>query len=106
MHLRRRLLAYRISAYVTGVLLIVLAFVAMPMKYLFGDESLIAVVGPMHGFLYMGYIVCTLLLAERLRWKPVHALLILLAGTVPIASFVAERKVTREVRERAAALQS
>jgi integral membrane protein len=94
---------FRIAAWVTGVGLLVLAFVAMPMKYLFGDASLIAIVGPTHGFFYMVYIVCTLLLAERCRWKPGYAVLILLAGTIPIASFVAERKVTERVRAQVAA---
>ena len=52
-----------------------------------------------HGFLYMVYIVITLLLAERCRWRPVDALVILVAGTIPLASFFAERRVTARVRE-------
>jgi integral membrane protein len=92
--------AFRIAAWTTGIGLLVLAFAAMPLKYLAGDERLIAVVGPTHGFLYMIYIVCTLVLAERCRWTPVYAVVVLLAGTVPIASFVAERRVTRDVRRR------
>jgi integral membrane protein len=94
---------FQVAAWVTGVGLLVLAFVAMPMKYVFGSSSLIAIVGPTHGFLYMLYIVFTLLLAERLRWRPLWALVVLLAGTVPVASFVAERKVTQQVRQRVAA---
>jgi len=94
---RTRLLAFRIFAWVTGVMLLALC-VAMVFAYGFGDRRGISIVGPIHGFLYMGYIVATLMLAERLRWKPVRAVLVLLAGTIPIASFVAERKVTREVR--------
>lgn len=90
---------YRVAAWVTGIGLLVLVFVAMPMKYLLDDPRLVAIVGPMHGFLYMTYIVCTLILAERCRWKPVQAVLVLLAGTIPIASFVAERKVTQQVHE-------
>jgi integral membrane protein len=89
---------YRVIAWVTGVGLLVLVLVAMPLKYFFGQPQLVALVGMTHGFLYMIYIVCTLLLAERCRWKPLDALLILVAGTVPFASFVAERRVTHRVR--------
>jgi integral membrane protein len=89
---------YRIAAWVTGLGLLVLVFVAMPLKYFFDRPELVSVVGVGHGFLYMAYIVCTLLLAEKARWKPLDALLILVAGTVPIASFVAERRVTERVR--------
>ncbi len=52
-----------------------------------------------HGFLYMVYIVVTLLLAERCRWKPLDALVVLAAGTIPFASFFAERRVTARVHE-------
>jgi integral membrane protein len=94
----KALIAYRIAAWVTGVGLLLLVVVAMPLKYVFGQPEMVSIVGVAHGFLYMIYIVCTLLLAERCRWKPLDALLILIAGTVPVASFVAERRVTQRVR--------
>jgi integral membrane protein len=97
---------YRVAAWVTGIGLLVLVFVAMPLKYFFGEPRPVALVGMLHGFLYMAYIVCTLILAERCRWRPMEAVVILLAGTIPIASFVAERQVTRRVREGRAVLGS
>jgi integral membrane protein len=97
---------YRVAAWVTGVGLLVLVFIAMPLKYFFGEPRPVALVGMLHGFLYMAYIVCTLILAERCRWRPVDAVVILLAGTIPIASFVAERQVTCRVREGRAVLGS
>ncbi|MDQ2710095.1 MAG: DUF3817 domain-containing protein [Actinomycetota bacterium] len=92
------LLAFRAMAYITGTGLIILVFIAVPIKYFGGNGKPVAVVGMMHGFLYMGYVVCTLVLAERCRWRPVRALLVALAGTIPLASFVAERRVTKLVR--------
>lgn len=94
---RLRLLVFRIFAWVTGVVLLGLT-VGMVLKYGFDDGTVVSTIGPVHGFLYMGYIVATLMLAERCRWIPRKAVLVLLAGTVPVASFVAERRVTREVR--------
>lgn len=91
---------YRVMAYVTGVLLLVLVLVAMPMKYLGGEERLVQVVGVAHGWLYLLYLVTALMLAYQLRWSPVRTLLVVLAGTVPFASFFAERAVVRMVRER------
>ena len=89
---------YRVAAWVTGIGLLVLVFVAMPLKYLFDQPRPVAVVGMLHGFFYLAYVLCTLILAERCRWRPLDALVILLAGTIPVASFVAERQVTRRVR--------
>ncbi|MQA88004.1 MAG: DUF3817 domain-containing protein [Streptosporangiales bacterium] len=86
---------YRVIAYVVGVALLVLALVAMPLKYIGGDPFLVSVVGPIHGFLYMIYLVLAYDLARRNGWALGPTLLLLLAGTVPFVSFVAERKVTR-----------
>lgn len=89
---------YRVMAWVTGVLLLVLVFVAMPLKYVGDDDRLVGVVGVMHGWLYLVYLVVAFLLANRLRWPLGRTVLLLLAGTVPFMSFVAERRVVREVR--------
>lgn len=97
--MKSALLRYRVIAWVVGVFLIVLTLVGMPLKYLANDESVVAVVGPAHGFLYMGYLVLAADLALRARWRPRFTALILLAGTVPFLSFVAERVVTRRVHD-------
>ena len=93
--MRRALTAYRVMAWVVGVWLIVLVFVAMPLKYLADSPTMVEIVGPVHGFLYMAYLAVTLILAYRARWSPVRTILVMLAGTVPFMSFVAERRVTR-----------
>jgi integral membrane protein len=92
---------YRVMAYVVGVLLLVLVFVAMPLKYFADQPTLVAIVGPLHGFLYMVYLVTAFDLSVRAKWPFVRTLLILLAGTVPVMSFVAERKVTGWIRQPA-----
>lgn len=90
------LIGYRIAAYATGVMLLVLTL-SMVLRYGFADERLVWS-GPVHGFLYMGYLVCTVLLGTAVRWRPGRMVLVALAGTIPLMSFVAERSVTREVR--------
>ncbi len=84
-------------AYVVGVMLLVLVFVAMPLKYFADRPALVAVVGPVHGFLYILYLLAAFDLARRSRWSLERTLLVLLAGAIPFLSFVMERKVTREV---------
>ena len=90
---------FRVMAYVVGVLLLVLVFVAMPLKYFADQPTMVAIVGPLHGFLYMVYLVTAFDLAVRAKWPFLRTLLVLLAGTVPVMSFVAERKATRWVHD-------
>jgi integral membrane protein len=85
---------FRVMAYATGVMLLLLVLVAMPLKYVWDSETAIAIIGPIHGFLYMVYVVTGFDLAVRAKWALTRTILVLLAGTVPVASFYAERKVT------------
>lgn len=103
---------YRILAYVVGVFLPILLGGAIYGLATQGDEgwraaagrpTVVQVIGPLHGFLYIVLVICALLLALRERWNPVLAALVALAGTVPFLSFVAEHYVTQRVRARQAA---
>lgn len=99
--MRASLLFYRVLAYTVGVGLVILVLVAVPLKYFADSPTLVAIVGPLHGFLYMVYLVATVNLAFRSRWSPVKTVLVMLAGTIPFVSFVAERKVTADEEARA-----
>ncbi len=89
---------YRVMAYVVGVMLVLLVAVAMPLKYLADTPGPVAVIGTAHGFLYAVYLLAAFDLALRARWTAKGTVLVLLAGTVPLLSFVAERIVTRRTR--------
>ena len=85
-------------AYTTATLLVVLVFAGIPLQVAFGKPDLVNVVGTLHGFLYIVYLVAAFRLTWRLRIPVWQMLLVLLAGTVPFAAFVAERKMTKRVR--------
>jgi integral membrane protein len=87
---------YRIIAWIVGVVLIVLVVIGMPLKYLGDNDTVVATVGPFHGFLYMVYLVATFDLSRRAQWPLGRMLLVMLAGTIPFFSFWAERVVTRK----------
>lgn len=94
--LKPALIRYRVIAYIVGVLLIVLT-IGTIIKYTGGSDTIVAIVGPAHGFLYMVYLVLAFDLARRARWRARFTILILLAGTVPFLTFVAERAVVRRI---------
>jgi len=89
---------YRVMAYVTGTLLVLLLFVAMPLKYWGGHEGPVAVIGTAHGFLYAVYLLAAFDLALRGRWRALSTLGVLLAGTIPFLGLYVEHKVSRRMR--------
>jgi integral membrane protein len=93
---------YRIMAFVTGVVLL-LGCTALIMKALDVPhmEPWTGFIWVAHGYLYLVYVIVTAMLGVKLRWPLLRYALVMLAGTVPTMSFVAEHFVTRAVREAA-----
>jgi len=91
---RGALIRYRTIAWIVGVGLLALVLVGMPLKYIGGNDTVVAVVGPIHGFLFMIYLVLAFDLARRAKWSFTRMILVMLSGTIPFLSFWTERKVT------------
>ena len=92
--MRAAVLRYRVMAYVTGVVLMVLCFVGIPLQVAH-HPAVANDVGVVHGILYIIYLVCAWSLARGLRLAVKPTIIMLLAGTVPIMTFIVERWVTR-----------
>jgi integral membrane protein len=92
------LLRYRVMAWIVGVLLVSLVFVAMPLKYLADQPAAVRLIGVTHGYMFILYLVTAVDLALRSKWRLGFTVLVCLAGTVPFFSFVAEHKVTQRTR--------
>jgi len=88
-------LRYRVMAYVVGVLLMVLVFVGIPLQVFAHNDAIVNYVGTTHGILYMVYLITAYMLARRLRLSLGQTGIVLLAGTIPVMTFVVERWVTR-----------
>lgn len=90
---------FKVMAYVVGTALAVLTFVALPWVYLLGHgkNALTVAAWTAHGWLFPVYLIATFLLSQKLRWTISKTLLVMIAGTVPLMSFVAERKIAAEV---------
>lgn len=92
------LIRYRILAWVVGCLLVVLVCIGMPLKYVWGDGMVIKYTGQPHGWLYAVLLITAYDLGRRVGWSLKWFILIMLAGTVPFLSFVAEHFATKNVR--------
>jgi integral membrane protein len=93
---------FRVLAYIVGTILLVLC-VAIVLRYGFDIPEPSKIVSPIHGFLYMLYLIAVMNLGMKARWSWGRMLGIMLAGTVPLLSFYVERRVTAGVRETIAA---
>jgi integral membrane protein len=96
--------AYRVLAMIVGVLLLI-GYAALPLYYLLpeGDaaQSLGAkmmLVWPVHGWVYIAYVIVAFLLITKAGWKLTALPLTLIAGLVPVLIFWVEHRVAQRLR--------
>jgi len=96
--LARTVRRYRIMAYITGVVLIILCFVGIPLQVFAHNEFVVNYVGTTHGILYIIYLVTAYLMTRQvgLKLASPQTVIVLLAGTIPVLTFVVERWVTHK----------
>lgn len=96
---RSVLTRYRVMAWVTAVLLVVLTLGVIG-KYVLdigGADDLVLYVGTAHGWLYPIYLICAFEVCYKAKWPIGRMAWVLLAGTIPTAALFVERRVTREL---------
>jgi integral membrane protein len=89
---------YRVMAYVVGTGLATLVFIGVPLQYGAGIPQVDQIVGPIHGFLYIVYLLAAVDLARRARFTLLQMAAMIGAGFIPLLAFVIEHRVTRRVR--------
>ncbi len=88
---------FRIVSLLEGCSFLLLLFVAMPAKYYLGYPQGVSLMGWVHGFLFMAYMYYAMAVAQRQNWSSGFSGLVMLAGFLPFACFVLERRLKKEV---------
>ena len=73
-------------------------FVGIPLQYGAGSPGVVKVVGPIHGALYIVYLLAAADLARRARFGLLQLAAMIAAGFVPLLAFVVEHQVVKRLR--------
>ncbi|MDP4668802.1 MAG: DUF3817 domain-containing protein [Candidatus Nanopelagicales bacterium] len=92
--MEKALARFKFIAYLAGVILILFT-IEIIIKYTLGPE--IPWFAQLHGIVYMIYVVIAFDISRRAKLSLSQTLLVLLAGTVPVMSFIAEKKIRRRI---------
>ncbi|WP_413511791.1 DUF3817 domain-containing protein [Myroides odoratus] len=88
---------FRITAFLEGVSLLLLLFIAMPLKYIWDSPFLVQKVGMAHGILFIAYIVIAFLIKNDLKWSNKTLLFVCIASIIPFGTFVIEKKLKKGI---------
>ncbi|MES2269155.1 MAG: DUF3817 domain-containing protein [Bacteroidota bacterium] len=88
----------RIIAFLEGISLLLLIFIAVPIKYLAHDPSMVKAMGPVHGALFLLFIVNTISVGVEQKWNWNTTGKVLLACIIPFGTFYIDRKILRNTK--------
>lgn len=90
----------RILGFLEGLSLLVLVFVAVPLKYFANNPSLVKIMGPIHGGLFLLFIFNALSVGVEQHWKfGKTTWKVLLACIVPFGTFYIDHKILAKIPE-------
>ena len=70
--------------------------VATLVKRGFDGPDLVSVLGPIHGILFLAYVLLALLVREEQRWTPWQTIVVIVASAVPFGAFVVNSRMVRD----------
>lgn len=96
--MRGALIRYRVMAFVVGTALLVLTGIVIAQVAGAHVKTAADIVAPIHGYLYIIYLVTAADLARRAHWKLGRILAVVAAGFVPTLAFFVEHRVYEQMQ--------
>src|SRR5690606_39120090 len=78
-----------------GISLLLLLFIAMPVKYMMDNHILVKYVGMGHGVLFVLFLVVLFAVCEKLKWSLSMFLVGLIASILPFGPFLFDIKLKK-----------
>ncbi|PAW91964.1 hypothetical protein CKK33_00025 [Mucilaginibacter sp. MD40] len=91
----------RIIAFLEGISLLLLIFIAVPLKYFGHNPAMVKAMGPVHGVLFLLFIYNTISVGIEQRWPRSVIYKVLVACVIPFGTFYVDRKVLRKEKSLA-----
>lgn len=89
----------RLLGALEGISLLILLFVAVPVKYLLTDPALVQAIGPVHGVLFLLFVLNALRVGVEQNWSFKQTTWkVLLACVVPFGTFYIDYKILRPLQ--------
>jgi len=89
----------RILAFLEGISLLILVFIAVPMKYYFDNPGLSKTLGPVHGAIFLLFLFNTLSVGVEQNWKfKTTTWKIILACFIPFGTFYIDSKILSKLK--------
>lgn len=100
--LKNALEHFRVMGFLEGISLLVLLFIAMPLKYGFDLPEVVSVVGAIHGGLFTLYCIVIIYVTFVVRWPFRFAVAAVIVAFIPFGNFVLDNRLKNWKKAQAA----
>lgn len=90
----------RVVGLAEGISYLVLLFIGVPLKRLGGYPEVVELIGPIHGLLFVLYVLTVIQAKTEYNWPLGKTGLALLASIIPGGTFYADHKIFRHLQAR------
>ncbi|NEM97008.1 DUF3817 domain-containing protein [Pontibacter burrus] len=87
---------FRAVAIYEGYSYLILLFIAMPLKYIFGIPEMVKYVGWAHGVLFVAYVALLAQVFFTEKWSILKAIVAFILSLVPFGTFYLDKKLKQE----------
>ncbi len=91
----------RLLGFLEGLSFVALVFIAMPIKYMQDNPSWVKTIGPIHGALFIGFVLLTIQVAieqgwpfGKITWK------LLVASVLPFGTFYVDKTILKPLADQ------
>ena len=89
-----KLKQFRLAAYIEGWSYIILLFIAMPMKYIWGIAIATKIVGMIHGILFIWFLLALYNAANETKWGIKFSIIAFISSLIPFGTFFLDKKLS------------
>lgn len=86
---------FRLVSLIEGTSLVVLVFIAMPLKYKFGYGDILPLIGWTHGILFLLFLISLFVVSHLQKWSVGFFLLAFFASIVPTGTYLLDLKLKK-----------
>lgn len=85
----------RIIGFLEGMSFLLLLFIAMPMKYIWGNPIMVKYVGMGHGVLFIAFLLVLMVVVQKMKWSNRIFFLGFIASILPFGPFVFDHQLKK-----------
>ena len=91
----------RLLGLLEGLSLLVLVFISIPLKHTYGITSISTVLGPIHGVLFILFVMNTISVGTEYHWKFRETTWkVILASFIPFGTFYIDYKILKPLHQK------